>query len=96
MPVVTQVLQGRREQVKVSSLARGSSCDTPADHLLPIQIFGSDYDTPDGTGVRDYIHVVDLARAHLAAIRHMREGTPKSNNNTYKSVDCFQQYPDHC
>lgn len=35
------------------------------DHL---QIFGDDYDTPDGTGLRDYIHVVDLARAHVAAI----------------------------
>ncbi len=35
-----------------------------------LQVFGGDYDTPDGTGVRDYIHVVDLARAHLAAISH--------------------------
>lgn len=33
-----------------------------------LSIFGNDYDTPDGTGVRDYIHVVDLARAHLAAL----------------------------
>ena len=33
-----------------------------------LQVFGDDYDTPDGTGVRDYIHVVDLARAHLAAL----------------------------
>ena len=33
-----------------------------------LQVFGSDYDTPDGTGVRDYIHVVDLAKAHAAAI----------------------------
>ncbi len=33
-----------------------------------LQIFGNDYDTPDGTGIRDYIHVVDLARAHLKAI----------------------------
>jgi len=36
------------------------------DHLV---IHGDDYDTPDGTGIRDYIHVVDLARAHVAAIR---------------------------
>ena len=34
-----------------------------------LHIFGNDYDTPDGTGVRDYIHVVDLARGHLAALR---------------------------
>ncbi|MGJ9714015.1 UDP-glucose 4-epimerase GalE [Actinotignum sp. GS-2025d] len=33
-----------------------------------VQVFGDDYDTPDGTGVRDYIHVVDLARGHVAAV----------------------------
>ncbi len=36
--------------------------------LEKINVFGNDYDTPDGTGVRDYIHVVDLARGHLAAL----------------------------
>lgn len=36
-----------------------------------LKIFGNDYPTPDGTGVRDYIHVVDLAQGHLAALRHM-------------------------
>ncbi len=36
-----------------------------------LQVFGDDYPTPDGTGVRDYIHVVDLARGHLAALRRM-------------------------
>ncbi len=38
------------------------------DHLT---VYGDDYDTPDGTGVRDYIHVVDLARGHAAAIKYM-------------------------
>ena len=38
------------------------------DHL---NVFGSDYDTPDGTGVRDYIHVVDLAKGHVAAINYL-------------------------
>lgn len=38
-----------------------------------LQVFGNDYDTPDGTGVRDYIHVVDLARGHLAALRFLFE-----------------------
>ena len=38
------------------------------DHL---NVFGNDYDTPDGTGVRDYIHVVDLARGHVCAIDYM-------------------------
>ncbi|MFD1557825.1 UDP-glucose 4-epimerase GalE [Paraburkholderia silviterrae] len=36
--------------------------------LDKLRVFGGDYDTPDGTGVRDYIHVVDLARGHLAAL----------------------------
>jgi UDP-glucose 4-epimerase len=39
-----------------------------------IEVFGTDYDTPDGTCIRDYIHVTDLARAHLAALRHLRRG----------------------
>lgn len=39
-----------------------------------VQVFGTDYQTIDGTGVRDYIHVVDLASAHLAALRYLREG----------------------
>ena len=40
------------------------------DHL---SIFGNDYDTPDGTGVRDYIHVVDLAKGHVAAVKYVTE-----------------------
>lgn len=37
----------------------------------PIKVFGNDYDTPDGTCIRDYIHVEDLCRAHLAAVKHL-------------------------
>lgn len=40
--------------------------------LEKLRVFGSDYDTPDGTGVRDYIHVVDLARGHLAALDRLQ------------------------
>ena len=40
-----------------------------------LSVFGNDYDTPDGTGVRDYIHVVDLARGHVAAANYMMEHT---------------------
>jgi UDP-glucose 4-epimerase len=40
--------------------------------LKELPVFGSDYPTPDGTGVRDYIHVVDLARGHLAALDALR------------------------
>ena len=41
--------------------------------LQCIQVFGNDYDTPDGTGVRDYIHVCDLARGHVAALEKARD-----------------------
>lgn len=40
-----------------------------------LTVFGSDYSTPDGTGVRDYIHVVDLAEGHVAALQKIF-GTP--------------------
>lgn len=58
----------------------------PETHLIPlvleaaqglrprITIFGDDYDTPDGTAVRDYIHVSDLANAHWLALRYLRNG----------------------
>jgi len=42
-----------------------------------LQIFGSDYNTPDGTAIRDYFHVVDLARAHVLALQRMIEGRSK-------------------
>ena len=45
------------------------------DHL---NVFGNDYPTPDGTGVRDYIHVVDLAKGHVAAIRYLMSHTGES------------------
>ena len=41
--------------------------------LEKVHVFGNDYPTPDGTGVRDYIHVVDLARGHVAAIKKLEQ-----------------------
>ncbi len=46
--------------------------------LEKITVFGDDYDTPDGTCVRDYIHVVDLAKAHVSAIRYLEQQDSKS------------------
>jgi len=65
--------------------AHGEAHD-PETHLIPnvllaaegknenIRVFGNDYPTPDGTCIRDYIHVVDLADAHLLAMRYLRGG----------------------
>ncbi|MCY7345172.1 MAG: UDP-glucose 4-epimerase GalE [Pyrinomonadaceae bacterium] len=58
----------------------------PETHLIPlilfaaqgkrdsIAIFGDDYPTPDGTAIRDYIHIADLSQAHLLALKHLRNG----------------------
>lgn len=43
-----------------------------------LQVFGDDYDTVDGTGVRDYIHVCDLAEGHVAALRHLTDSSGRS------------------
>jgi UDP-glucose 4-epimerase len=52
--------------------------------LPRLRVFGDDYGTPDGTGVRDYIHVVDLARGHVAALRYLtgHEGVTTVNLGT--------------
>lgn len=64
----------------------------PETHIIPlvldaaagvkedIKVFGTDYDTPDGSCIRDYIHVKDLATAHVLALQHLEEG---------KASDCF-------
>ena len=56
--------------------------------LKEVHVFGNDYPTPDGTGVRDYIHVVDLAKGHLAAIKRAKsvKGTEIFNLGTGKGV----------
>lgn len=54
-------------------------------------VFGNDYDTPDGTGVRDYIHVVDLARGHICAVKYVLEhkGVEAVNLGTGKGSSVF-------
>lgn len=70
----------------------------PEEHLLPLaiaaamgrrgslKVFGTDYDTPDGTCVRDYIHVCDLAQAHLLAVRHLRQNGESRRYNLGNGV----------
>ena len=50
------------------------ACETALGLRDEMHVFGTDYNTPDGTGVRDYIHVVDLAKAHLAALSYLQSG----------------------
>lgn len=50
------------------------ACETAIGKRPSISIFGTDYKTPDGTGIRDYIHVEDLADAHLKALTYLRNG----------------------
>ena len=68
---------------------------TPETHLIPLAIdvalgrrpeltvFGTDYPTPDGTCIRDYIHVADLVSAHLGALAQVACGTPKAVSTCY-------------
>jgi UDP-glucose 4-epimerase len=69
---------------------RGEDHD-PETHLIPlvlqvalgqrekVTIFGDDYNTPDGTCIRDYIHVIDLAQAHILALNAVEQGSRKYN-----------------
>ncbi len=50
-----------------------SACDAALKRKLGVRIFGTDFSTPDGTGIRDYIHVEDLAAAHLDALRYLEQ-----------------------
>lgn len=50
------------------------ACEAAVGKRPNVSVFGTDYPTPDGTGVRDYIHVEDLARAHLDALDYLRRG----------------------
>jgi UDP-glucose 4-epimerase len=66
--------------------ARCGEAHAPETHLVPlvlaaaaglrpkVSVFGDDYDTPDGTAIRDYIHIEDLGEAHLLALAHLRRG----------------------
>lgn len=65
----------------------------PESHLIPracfaaigktpaLEIYGNDYETPDGTAIRDYIHVMDLARAHILALEALLAGKPPTAYN---------------
>ena len=48
-----------------------------------LKVFGDDYDTPDGSCIRDYLHVVDLAKAHVVAVKRLTEGKNRKNYEVF-------------
>ena len=69
--------------------------------LEKVHVFGNDYTTPDGTGVRDYIHVVDLARGHVAALKKLAENCGLficnlGTGNGYSVLDVLHAYEKAC
>lgn len=76
-------------------------CKVAVGKLPAVNVFGSDYDTVDGTGVRDYIHVVDLAKGHLAAMRYLKEHTGVltvnlGTGNGYSVLQVIKAYSKAC
>jgi len=63
-----------------------------AGRLPELNVYGNDYDTPDGTGVRDYLHVIDLAKGHLSALHYVRnyKGADAINLGTGKGYSVLQ------
>jgi UDP-glucose 4-epimerase len=62
------------QSTRAATLLTKVACEVAVGKRPHLSIFGTDYATPDGTGVRDYIHVEDLATAHLAALDYLRDG----------------------
>ena len=58
--------------------------------IKELMVYGDDYDTPDGTGMRDYIHVVDLVKGHIAAIEKMEPGVSIYNLGTGKATSVLE------
>ncbi len=74
--------QGRIGQSTVNAtLLIKVACEAAIGARKEIVIFGTDYPTPDGTGVRDYIHVEDIATAHLMALDYLRRGNSSTTLN---------------
>jgi UDP-glucose 4-epimerase len=65
---------------------------TAARKRRTVQVFGDDYPTRDGTGMRDYIHVVDLARGHVAAVDHMIRGRSQGGEHLRINLGTGQGY----
>ena len=62
------------QSTRKATLLTKVACEAAVGKRPHVSIFGTDYATPDGTGVRDYIHVEDLATAHVGALDYLRSG----------------------
>ena len=76
-------------------------CRVATGKLPMLSVFGDDYPTPDGTGVRDYLHVVDLAKGHIAALNYLNDhkGVLTVNLGTGKGtsvLDIIKAFEEHC
>jgi UDP-glucose 4-epimerase len=77
---------------------------TPETHLIPlvlfaamgkrpnIKVFGTDYDTPDGTCIRDYVHVEDLVNAHILAVESLRDNSKNFSNSRFYNLSIGRGY----
>ena len=77
---------GAHDSIKIGELPLGVPqnlipfvTQTAAGIRQQLSVFGNDYPTPDGTAIRDYIHVVDLAKAHIAALQRLLDNKNKTN-----------------
>ena len=62
------------QSTRKATLLTKVACEAAVGKRPHVSIYGTDYPTPDGTGIRDYIHVEDLATAHLDALRYLHDG----------------------
>ena len=69
------------QSTRHATLLTKVACEAAVGKRPHVSIFGTDYATPDGTGVRDYIHVEDLASAHLNALTYLRQGGTSTTLN---------------
>lgn len=69
------------QSTKSATLLTKVACEAAVGKRPEVLIFGTDYDTPDGTGVRDYIHVEDLASAHLRSLDYLQGGGESTTLN---------------
>jgi UDP-glucose 4-epimerase len=69
------------QSTRKATLLTKVACEAAVGKRQHVSIFGTDYSTPDGTGVRDYIHVEDIATAHLDALRYLRQGGQSATLN---------------